>query len=411
MARLDGPTARQAASLAGRDRARAGGSAPLPPHAFPTGNDGPRGACEPGRPGRARGRGRASDDLTRLSRCAGRAIWIAAAAFFVVTPPDRLRRATDAAYLLGKHSVTALKLLEYALMAPALIVRTRRDFELLSPRSPPGPSLRCLRPAPVLRRDRRLLIGHKRAGGREPFLGPHDFAAPRCFRSRLQQSHWGPDPARAAGRSWRSRRRRRAVPRAQLPECSGSGSPRLATGSSLWRTDSLVRAAGLAGIVGAVRRHLDPPARDVSQFLKFLGIRPGPRRPRSAARATAADGARLRPADRRPPPGVRGRLAGVAYEDAYALSRRCTARFPTRAARVPSRSIAGGPEPLSTGRGAQGRWPAALLALLGAPSQSAWAGRSARRLLSTTGARPRTLAADGGRDLNGLGLAGIRSWR
>ena len=58
---------------------------------------------------------------------AGRAVWIAAAAFFVVVAVSiGYGAATDSAYLLGKHSVTALKLLEYALMAPAaaLIVRT-----------------------------------------------------------------------------------------------------------------------------------------------------------------------------------------------------------------------------------------------------------------------------------------------
>jgi len=65
---------------------------------------------------------------------AGRWVWLAAAVFFTVIAASIVYAdATDAAYLLGKHTVTALKLLEYALMAPAaaLIVRRRLDLELL----------------------------------------------------------------------------------------------------------------------------------------------------------------------------------------------------------------------------------------------------------------------------------------
>ncbi len=113
---------------------------------------------------------------------AGRWLWIAAVVFFVVIAASTAYgAATDSGYLLGKHSVTALKLLEYALMAPAvvLIVRRRRDLELLFA------SVTVWTVAALVYGLLQFFnvindfsVGHKRAGEREPsFLGPHDFAA------------------------------------------------------------------------------------------------------------------------------------------------------------------------------------------------------------------------------------------
>jgi len=218
---------------------------------------------------------------------AGRWIWIAAAVLFVLIAASiAYADATDAAYLLGKHSVTALKLLEYALMAPAaaLIVRRRLDLELL---------LASVTVWAVAALVYGLLqffgaiddfsVGHKRAGGREPsFLGPHDFAALSAMALSLALAAVALGPV--------SRRERRWVVVAGVVGAAGLvlsgaiagvlglGLAALAAGLVALRRSrlSLARAAGLAGIVAAVLLGtLVMRSSDVSQFLKFLGIRPG----------------------------------------------------------------------------------------------------------------------------------------
>jgi O-antigen ligase len=274
---------------------------------------------------------------------AGRAVWIAAAAFFIVIAASiAYGAATDAAYLLGKHSVTALKLLEYALMAPAatLIVRSRRDFELL---------LASVTVWAVAALVYGLLqffgviddfsVGHKRAGGREPsFLGPHDFAALSAMALSLALAAVALGPV--------ARRERRwtlvagvvgavgLVLSGAIAGVLGLGLAALAAGLVALRRRglSLARAAGLAGIVGAVLLGtLILRSSDVSQFLKFLGIRPGASQTSlggsSYSQRTVLAYFGLRIAAHRPLFGVGWQES--AYEDAYrpylAAARR---RFP-----------------------------------------------------------------------------------
>ncbi|HVN62222.1 MAG TPA: O-antigen ligase family protein [Gaiellaceae bacterium] len=218
---------------------------------------------------------------------AGRWVWAATAALFVLIAVSiAYADATDSAYLLGKHSVTALKLLEYALMAPAvvLIVRRRRDLELL---------FASVTVWAVAALGYGLLqffgaiddfsVGHKRAGGREPsFLGPHDFAALSSMALALALAAVALGPV--------SRRERRWVIAAgavgatglvlsgAIAGVLGLGLAALAAGLVALRRSrlSLGRVAGLAGIVAAVLLGtLVMRSSDVSQFLKFLGIRPG----------------------------------------------------------------------------------------------------------------------------------------
>jgi O-antigen ligase len=274
---------------------------------------------------------------------AGRWIWIAAAAFFVVVAASiAYADATDAAYLLGKHSVTALKLLEYALMAPAaaLIVRARRDLELLFA------SVTVWAVAAVAYGLLQFFgaiddfsVGHRRAGGREPsFLGPHDFAALSAMALSLALAAVALGPV--------SRRERRWVVAAGVVGAVGlvlSGAVAGVLGLGLAALAacfvalrrsrlSLARAAGLAGIVAAVLLGtLLMRSSDVSQFLKFLGIRPGASQASlggsSYSQRTVLAYFGLRIAAHRPVFGVGWQES--AYEDAYrpylAAARR---RFP-----------------------------------------------------------------------------------
>ena len=274
---------------------------------------------------------------------AGRWIWIAAAAFFVVVAASiAYGAATDAAYLLGKHSVTALKLLEYALMAPAaaLIVRRRDDLELLFA------SVTVWAVAALVYGLLQFFdvvddfsVGHKRAGGREPsFLGPHDFAALSAMALSLALAAVALGPV--------SRRERRWVVAAGVVGATGLvlsgavagvlglGLAALAAGLVALRRSGLspARAAGLAGIVGAVLLGtLVMRSSDVSQFLKFLGIKPGASQASlggsSYSQRTVLAYFGLRIAAHRPLFGVGWQES--AYEDAYrpylAAARR---RFP-----------------------------------------------------------------------------------
>ena len=274
---------------------------------------------------------------------AGRAIWIAAAAFFaVIVASIAYAAATDSAYLIGKHSVTALKLLEYALMAPAavLIVRRRSDLELV---------LASVTVWAVAALAYGLLeffgvvddfsVGHKRAGGREPsFLGPHDFAALSSMALALALAAVALGPV--------SRRERRWVIAAgvvggiglvlsgAVAGVLGLGLAALAAGLVALRRRVLswARVAGLAGIVAAVLLGtLLMRGTDVSQFLKFLGIKPGASQASlggsSYSQRTVLAYIGLRIAADRPVFGVGWQES--AYEDAYrpylAAARR---RFP-----------------------------------------------------------------------------------
>lgn len=274
---------------------------------------------------------------------AGRWIWIAAAAFFVVVAASiAYGAASDASYLLGKHSVTALKLLEYALMGPAvvLIVRRRRDLELL---------FASVTVWTIAALGFGLLqffgaiedfsVGHMRAGGREPsFLGPHDFAALSSMALALALAAVALGPV--------SRRERRWVVAAGVAGAVGLvlsgavagvlglGLAALAAGLVALRRSglSLARAAGLAGIVAAVLvGTLVMRSSDVSQFLKFLGIKPGASQASlggsSYSQRTVLAYLGLRIAAHRPVFGVGWQES--AYEDAYrpylAAARR---RFP-----------------------------------------------------------------------------------
>lgn len=217
----------------------------------------------------------------------GRAVWIAAAAFFVLIAASIAWGAgTDAGYLLGKHSVTALKLLEYALIAPAaaLIVRTRRDLGLLLA------SVTVWAAAALAYGLLELFgavddftVGHTRAGTREPsFLGPHDFAALSAMALALALAAVALGPV--------SRRERRwallagiaggagLVLSGAVAGVLGLGLAALAAGLVALRRSGLSpgRAAGLAGIVAAVLLGtLLLRSSDVSQFLKFVGVKPG----------------------------------------------------------------------------------------------------------------------------------------
>ena len=331
---------------------------------------------------------------------AGRWIWIAAAAFFVVIAASiAYGAATDAAYLLGKHSVTALKLLEYALMAPAaaLIVRRRRDLELLFA------SVTVWTVAALVFGLLQFFgaiedfsVGHMRAGGREPsFLGPHDFAALSSMALALALAAVALGPllapgaalgrrgrgrrrgrARALGRGRRSarararrarRRPRRAAPqrplRSPAPRDSPGSSPRCSSARSLMRSS------------------------DVSQFLKFLGIRPGASQASlggsSYSQRTVLAYFGLRIAAHRPVFGVGWQES--AYEDAYrpylAAARR---RFPdVSPLAFPSPQHRWGVQNLylqaAADMGVVGL--AALIALLGSGlAARACAGRCGRRL-------------------------------
>jgi len=217
----------------------------------------------------------------------GRWVWIAAGAFFVVVAASTAYgAATDAAYLLGKHSVTALKLLEYALMAPAavLIVRRRRDLELL---------FASVTVWAVAALAYGLLeffdvvddfsVGHKRAGGREPsFLGPHDFAALSAMALSLSLAAVALGPVGPRARRWVVTAgvvgAAGLVLSGAVAGVLGLGLAAAAAGLVALRRGrlSLARAAGLAGIVAAVLLGtLVMRSSDVSQFLKFLGIKPG----------------------------------------------------------------------------------------------------------------------------------------
>jgi O-antigen ligase len=274
---------------------------------------------------------------------AGRAVWIAALVFFAVIAASlAYGAATDAPYLLGKHTVTALKLLEYALMAPAvvLILRARRDLELL---------FASVTVWAVAALGWGLLeffnvvedfsVGHKRAGGREPsFLGPHDFAALSGMALSLALAAVALGPVSRRDRRWTIAAGLAGavglVLSGAVAGVLGLGLAALAAGLVAWRRSglSLARAAGLAGIVSAVLLGtLVLRSSDVSQFLKFVGIRPGASQTSlggsSYSQRTVLAYFGLRIAAHRPLLGVGWQES--AYEDAYrpylAAARR---RFP-----------------------------------------------------------------------------------
>ena len=274
---------------------------------------------------------------------AGRWIWIAAAAFFVVVAASlAYGAATDAAYLFGKHSVTALKLLEYALMAPAaaLIVRRRDDLELLFA------SVTVWAVAALVYGLLQFFdvvddfsVGHKRAGGREPsFLGPHDFAALSAMALSLALAAVALGPVSGRERRWVVAAgvvgATGLVLSGAVAGVLGLGLAALAAGLVALRRSglSVARAAGLAGIVGAVLLGtLVMRSSDVSQFLRFLGIKPGASQASlggsSYSQRTVLAYFGLRIAAHRPLFGVGWQES--AYEDAYrpylAAARR---RFP-----------------------------------------------------------------------------------
>ena len=274
---------------------------------------------------------------------AGRWIWIAGAAFFVVVAASiGYGAATDAAYLLGKHSVTALKLLEYALIAPAaaLIVRSRRDLALLFA------SVTVWAVAALVYGLLQFFgaiqdfsVGHNRAGGREPsFLGPHDFAALSSMALALALAAVALGPISVRERRWVVTAgvagAAGLVLSGAVAGVLGLGLAALVAGLVALRRRGLspARAAGLAGIVAAVLLGtLLMRSSDVSQFLKFLGIRPGASQASlggsSYSQRTVLAYFGLRIAAHRPLFGVGWQES--AYEDAYrpylAAARR---RFP-----------------------------------------------------------------------------------